>query len=76
MKNSSNDEIKNRAKNTSKNHENEKHCNTRYEMTLLKHTNVLMQIKSLQGVETATTSSHSLEDWRDLSLSLLSSLTP
>jgi hypothetical protein len=32
----------------------------------------LMQIKSLQGVETITTSSNSLEDWRDLSLSLLS----
>jgi hypothetical protein len=34
------------------------------------------RIKCLQGMETATTSSHSLEDWRDLSLSLLSSLTP
>jgi hypothetical protein len=30
------------------------------------------RIKCLQGVETATTSTHSLEDWRDLSLSLLS----
>jgi hypothetical protein len=35
-----------------------------------------MQIKSLQGVETAITSFHSLEDWRDLSLSLLISLIP
>jgi hypothetical protein len=34
------------------------------------------RIKCLQGVEIATTSSHSLEDWRDLSLYLLSSLTP
>jgi hypothetical protein len=34
------------------------------------------RIKCLQGMETTTTSSHSLEDWRDLSLSLLSSLTP
>jgi hypothetical protein len=31
-----------------------------------------MRIKSLQGVETTQTSSHSLEDWGDLSL--LSSL--
>jgi hypothetical protein len=31
------------------------------------------RIKHLQGVEIATTSSHSLEDWRDLSLSLISS---
>jgi hypothetical protein len=31
-----------------------------------------MQIKSLQGMETSQTSSHSLEDWGDLSL--LSSL--
>jgi hypothetical protein len=37
---------------------------------------VLKQIKSLQVVETTQKSSHSLEDWRDLSLSLLSSLTP
>jgi hypothetical protein len=35
-----------------------------------------MQIKILHGVETATTSSHYLKDWRNLSLSLLSSLTP
>jgi hypothetical protein len=34
------------------------------------------RIKRLQGVKTTTTSSHSLEDWRDLSISLLSSLTP
>jgi hypothetical protein len=33
-------------------------------------------IKCLQGMETGTTPSHYLEDWRDLSLSLLSSLTP
>jgi hypothetical protein len=32
----------------------------------------LMQIKSLQGVETIQTSFHSLEDWEDISL--LSSL--
>jgi hypothetical protein len=44
-------------------------------MILSKPTDVLMQIKSLQGVKTTTTSSHSLKDWRDLSLSLLSSLT-
>jgi hypothetical protein len=37
-----------------------------------KPTNVLVQIKSLEGVETTQTSSHSLEDWGDLSL--LSSL--
>jgi hypothetical protein len=30
------------------------------------------RIKHLQGVKTITASSHSLEDWRDLSLSLLS----
>jgi hypothetical protein len=29
---------------------------------------VLMQIKSLQGEETTTTSSYSLDDWRDWSL--------
>jgi hypothetical protein len=45
-------------------------------MILSKPIDVLMKIKSLQGVETATISSHTLEDWRDLSLSLLSSLTP
>jgi hypothetical protein len=33
------------------------------------------RIKHLQGVETATISSHSLEDWRDLSLSHLLSYT-
>jgi hypothetical protein len=37
-----------------------------------KKTALLMQIKSLQGVKTTQTSSHSLEDWGDLSL--LSSL--
>jgi hypothetical protein len=31
------------------------------------------RIKHLQDVETITTSSHTLEDWRDPSLSLLSS---
>jgi hypothetical protein len=36
---------------------------------------ILREIKRLHGVETITTSSHSLEDWRDLSLSLLSSHT-
>jgi hypothetical protein len=40
------------------------------------NTVILMRIKGLQGKETTTTSSHSLEDWRDLSLSLISSLTP
>jgi hypothetical protein len=42
------------------------------------HTKIsyIERIKCLQGVKTDTTSSHSLEDWRDLSLSLLSSLTP
>jgi hypothetical protein len=29
---------------------------------------ILMQIKSLQGVKTTQTSSHSLEDWGDPSL--------
>jgi hypothetical protein len=38
-----------------------------------KHSYILMRIKNLQGVKTITTSSHSLKDWRDLSLSLLSS---
>ena len=33
---------------------------------------IMIQIKILQGVETTQTSSHSLEDWGDLSL--LSSL--
>jgi hypothetical protein len=41
-----------------------------------KPTDVLMQIKSLHGMVTATMSSHSLEDWGDLSLSLISSVTP
>jgi hypothetical protein len=60
----------------SKNHKNDQHCSTIYEMIYPKSTAILMQVKSLQGVEIATTSSHSMEDWRDLSLSLLSSLTP
>jgi hypothetical protein len=34
------------------------------------------RIQRLQGVKTTTTSSHSLEDWRNLSLSLISSVTP
>jgi hypothetical protein len=34
------------------------------------------RIKCIQGMEIATTSFHSLENWRDLSLSLLSSFTP
>jgi hypothetical protein len=38
--------------------------------------NYIERIKCLQGVETVTTSSHFLEDWRDLSLSLLFSLRP
>jgi hypothetical protein len=42
-------------------------------MILLKHMDVLMQIKSLQGAEIAITSSHYLEDWSDLLLYLLSS---
>jgi hypothetical protein len=29
---------------------------------------VLMQIKSLQGLKTSQTSSHSLKDWGDISL--------
>jgi hypothetical protein len=37
-----------------------------------KNTAMLMQNKGLQGVKTTQTSSHSLEDWGDLSL--LSSL--
>jgi hypothetical protein len=43
------------GQNTFQNHENKKHCSTRYEMILLKHMNVLMQIKSLQGEEAITT---------------------
>jgi hypothetical protein len=37
-----------------------------------RRTAILMQIKGLHGVQTTQTSSHSLEDWGDLSL--LSSL--
>jgi hypothetical protein len=33
-----------------------------------KKTAILIQIKSLQGVETTQISSHFLEDWEDLSL--------
>jgi predicted glycosyltransferase involved in capsule biosynthesis len=61
-----------RPKNTSKNHEKEKHSSTRKEMIQSKSTAILIQIKSLQGVKTTQTFSHSLEDWGDLSL--LSSL--
>jgi hypothetical protein len=42
------------------------------EMIQPKKTPILMQVKTLQGVETTQTSSHSLKDWRGLSL--LSSL--
>jgi hypothetical protein len=72
MKNYSNREIKNRAKNTFKNHKNGKHCNSRLEMIQPKKTAILMQIKSLQGVKTTQSSSRSLEDQEELSL--LSSL--
>jgi hypothetical protein len=54
------------------NHKKEKHSSTRKEMIQSKSTTILMWIKSLQGVETTQTSSHSLENWGDLSL--LSSL--
>jgi hypothetical protein len=36
---------------------------------------VLMQIKSLKGVKTITTSFHTLENWMDLSFSPLLSYT-
>jgi hypothetical protein len=55
-----------------KNLKNEKYCSSTKEMIPPKRTAVFMQIKGLQGVETTQKSSHSLEDWRDLSL--LSSL--
>jgi hypothetical protein len=71
-KNSSNHEVKSRVKNTSKNHKNGKYCSSRYEMIQPKKATILMQIKSLQGVETIQISSHSLKDWGDLSF--LSSL--
>jgi hypothetical protein len=51
---------------------NMKNISAHREVIQSKPINVLMQIKSLHGVETATISSHSLEDWRDLSLSLIS----
>jgi hypothetical protein len=70
--NSSNHKVKNWAKNTSKNLRNEKHYSSTKKMIQPKRTAILMQIKGLQGVETTQTSSHSLEDWEDLSL--LSSL--
>jgi hypothetical protein len=58
----------NRAKNTSKNLENEKHCSSTREMNQPKKTAILMQTMSLQGMETNQISSCSMEDWRDLSL--------
>jgi hypothetical protein len=54
----------------------EKHDSTRKVMIHSKSIAILIQIKSLQDVKTGTTSSHSLEDWRDLSHPLLTSLTP
>jgi hypothetical protein len=71
-KNSSNHEIENRAKNASKYHKNGKHCSSREEVIQSKKTAILIQIKSLQGVESTQTSSRSMEDQGDLSL--LSSL--
>jgi hypothetical protein len=47
--------------NTSENQEKEKHDSARYEMIQSKSTTILMQIKSLQGVETIQTSSHTLK---------------
>jgi hypothetical protein len=70
--NSSNHEIKNQAKNTSKNHKNKKYRSTRKEMIQSKNITIFMQIKSLPSVEITQISSHSLEDLGDLSL--LSSL--
>jgi hypothetical protein len=54
------------------NHKNGKHCSSRLEKFQPIRTAILMQIKSLQGVETIQTSSRTLEDREDLSL--LSSL--
>jgi hypothetical protein len=74
-KNNSNHEIENQAKNTPK----------ITKMKILQHNigddltkkhGYIDANQELQGAETTTTSSHSLDDWRDLSLSLLSSLTP
>jgi hypothetical protein len=47
---------------------NEKHCSSTWEMNQHKNIAMLMQIKSLQGVEITQTSSRSLGVWRDLSL--------
>jgi predicted glycosyltransferase involved in capsule biosynthesis len=60
------------GKNKSENQVNEKHFSTSKEVIQSKQMDVLMQIKSLQGVKIIQTSSQSLEDWGDLSL--LSSL--
>jgi hypothetical protein len=60
------------GQNTSEKLENEKHSSSTREMNQLKKTAILMQIKTLQGVETTQTYSNYLEDWGDLSL--LSSL--
>jgi hypothetical protein len=56
------------GKNTSENQVNEKHFSTYKEVIQSKHMDVLMQIKSLQCVETTQISFHSLEGWGDLSL--------
>jgi hypothetical protein len=60
------------GQNAYENHKNGKHRSSRYEMIQSKKTAILIQIKSLQGVESTQTSSLSLKDCRDLSL--LSSL--
>jgi hypothetical protein len=65
-KDSSNRKNENQAKNTFKNQVNEKDFSTKKDVIQPKHMNVLMQIKSLQGVEITQTSFHSLEDWGDL----------
>jgi hypothetical protein len=71
-KNFSNREVKNWAKNTSENLKNEKYSSSTRKMIQPKRTAILMQIKGFQGVEITQISSHSLEDWREISL--LSSL--
>jgi hypothetical protein len=68
MKNSSNHEVKNQAKNTSENLQHEKHSSSTKEMNQPKRTPILMQVKGLHDVKTTQTSSHSLEDLGDLSL--------
>jgi hypothetical protein len=68
----SNHEVQNWAKNTSKKLENEKRFSSPKEMYQPIKTAILMQIKSLQGVEIIQKSSRSLENWGDLLL--LSSL--